>query len=324
MYGLSRESPAAIHTYLIVATDTVPMDEDSPVTIEDLDPAAELDERELACVREGLRSEDPIERRGAARFCNRMRAENVEGLRGLVDDLAPLLEDDRVSIAEQAGGALLAVARERPEELADSVGGIVSLATREAGSIKLLGAELLRTVVVGRPEAAASDLDRLLRVLREPTGPFEASEAAEMLDDPQGRQSVVELEKEEHRSRLQAFGIFANVVVAVAEAAPSACFDHVDDLVVLLDHDDATIAGSAVDALGEVARADAAVAAPAFEPLVECLDRDDRRVRARAIRALASFDDDRAVGPLRDLAESTDDEDLAELATDTADFLTQE
>lgn len=300
------------------------MDEDSPVTIEDLDPGAELDDRELAAVRAALRSADPIERRGGARFCNLMRAENVEALRLLVDDLAPLLADDRVSIAQQAGGALLGVAQEHPEELTDAVGEIVSLTTREADAIKLLGAELLRTVVVDHPEAAASDVHRLLPLLREPTGAFEASEAAEMLDDPQGRQSIVELEKGEHRSRLQAFGILANVVVAVAEAAPSACFDHVDDLVDLVDHDDATVAGSAVNALGEVARADADVAAPAFEPLVECLDREDRRVRVRAVRALGVFGDDRAVGPLRDLAASTEDDDLAELATDTADFLEAE
>lgn len=298
------------------------MTDESTDGLDDVDAeSGSLGEQELADIRAALGSESPIERREGARTCVMVSGQSVEALLPLVDDLAPLLAADRVSIAQQAGTALLAVAVERPEAVLDAVPQIVTLATNEVNSVRLLGANVLGTLAVEHPAALADDVHRLLPVLHEKTGPYEPSEAVTGVDDEETSQSVAEHEQEEHRMKLESLGVIANVVVAVVEAEPAALFDHVDEFVELFDHDDASIAGAAVDAVAAIADADPEVAAPAFGALVDCLERDDERVQARAIKALGFLADDRAVAPLRELAETTDDEDVADLAAETAAFL---
>jgi len=95
----------------------------------------------------------------------------------------------------------------------------------------------------------------------------------------------------------------------------------VDELVALVDHDDSSVAGLAVEMLTEVGEADPDAIVPAYDQFVDALDHDDQRVYVRAVRALGVLGDDRAVEPLRDLANSTDDEDASELIEDTAAYL---
>lgn len=300
------------------------MTESSP-PVGSVDPeSGELSEEDRADIRAALSSEEPLERQHGVRTCTMLLGESVEPVRPLVDDLAPLLEDQRTVVARHAGTALLAVGCEHPEDLVNAVPEILSLATREDNEMKLLGANLLATSVLERPEAAADDVHRLFPHLRQFSGAFEAGGAADMVDDAQTRQSIVEYEQENHRKKLQAFGTFANVLVAVADAEPEALFDHVDILVALTDQDDAVIAGCAIDAIGTIARADPDVAAPAFEGVRTCLERDDERIQARTVRALGFLGDDRAVDPLFALAEETDDEDVRRLAIETAEFLAEE
>lgn len=298
------------------------MGEDSSVPVGNVDPeSGELSEADVADVRAALTADEPIDRQHGARTCNLIVRENVDAVRQFVDDLAPLLEDESAAVAQQAGTVLLGVAQEYPEDLTDAVPAMVSLSRHDANALRLLGAQLLAAVVVERPEAGSSDVHRLVPALREHPGSFDASGVVDMVDDSDTRLSIVEHEQEEHRMKLQAQGTLANVLVAVAEAEPSTFFDHVDDLIDLFDHGDPTIAGTAIDAVIEVAQADPDVATPAFDHLVDALDHDDQRVYVRAIRALGVLGNDRAVGPLRDLAESADDDEVSELASDTAEFL---
>lgn len=298
------------------------MSNDASVPVGDVDPeSGELSERDVADIREALQADEPITRQEGARTCKLVLQENPDALRPLVDDLVVLLEDDNMSAAQQAGTVLLGVATEHPDALTDSVSEIVTLANHEVNAVQLIGAQLLSKVVVERPAAAAPVVDRLFPILRDHPGSFEPSEGADMVDNPDTRQTIVAHEQEEHGMQLQTQGTIANVIVAVAEAEPSAFVDHVDELVDLVDHDDAAIAGLAVETLTEVGEAHPDAIAPAYDQFVDALDHDDQRVYVRAVRALGVLGDDRAVEPLRDLAESTDDEDVSELAADTATFL---
>ena len=298
------------------------MAEESPDAFEAIDPSSDsLTAEELSTLRTGLTADDPIQRREAARKCSALAVQRPEQFRQLTDDVAPLLEDDRASIAQHAGTALLTVAPDYREELRETVPQVVTLASHDSNAHRLLGANLLATIVVEHPEAAVDDVHRLLPVLHEETGPYEPSEAVTQVDDQDTRRSIVDQEQTEHRMKLESLGTIANVVVAVAEAEPSALFDHVGALSDLFDHDDGTIAGTAIDAAAEVAKADPDVAAPAFDDLVDCLERNDERVQARAVTALGFFEDERAIEPLEELATATDEDDLAELARETAAFL---
>lgn len=298
------------------------MSDDTSVPVGDVDPeSGELSERDVADIREALQADEPITRQEGARTCKLVAQENPGALRPLVDDLVGLLEDDNVSAAQQAGTVLLGVATEHPDELTDAVPAIVTLAEHDVNAVQLIGAQLLSKVVVERPAAAAPEVERLISILHDHPGSFESSEGADMVDDPDTRQTIVAHEQEEHGMQLQTQGTIANVLVAVAEAEPAAFRDHVDELIDLVDHDDSSLAGLAVETLTEVGEAHPDAIEPAYDRFVDALDHDDQRVYVRAVRALGVLGDDRAVEPLRDLAESTDDEDVEELAEDTATFL---
>lgn len=293
-------------------------------TIDAVDPTDPLSDEDLSALRAGLAADERRVRRDAARKSAVLAGQDAETFRDLIEDLAPLLEDERVSTAQHAATAFLTVAGEYREDLIPIVPQVVTMTHRETNAHRQLAANLLATIVVEYPGAAADDVHRLLTVLHEETGGYEMSEATAEIEDEDTRRSIVEQEQREHRMKLEALGTIANVVVAVAEAEPSALFDHVDELVDLYGHDDGTIAGTAIDATAEVARADPAMAAPAFDDLVATLDRDDERVQARAVRALGFLEDERAVEPLEDLAARTDRQDLADLARETAAFLDAE
>jgi HEAT repeat protein len=298
------------------------MSNDTSVPVGDVDPSSgELSDRDVAQIREALQAEEPITRQEGARTCKLVGQENPGAPQPLVDDLVGLREDDNVAAAQQAGTVLLGVATEHPNELTDGVSAIVTLANHEVNAVQLIGAQLLSKVVVEQPATAAAEVDRLLPILREHPGSFEPSDGVDMVDNPDTRQSMVAHEQQEHGMQLQVQGTVANVLVAAAGAEPAAFTDHVDELVALVDHDDSSVAGLAVEMLTEVGEADPDAIVPAYDQFVDALDHDDQRVYVRAVRALGVLGDDRAVEPLRDLANSTDDEDASELIEDTAAYL---
>ncbi|WP_436906919.1 HEAT repeat domain-containing protein [Halosimplex marinum] len=285
-----------------------------------------LDDDERERVREALTSETNIRRNEAVQTLSRLSKEDPDEIRPFVDDLLALLDDERTTIAQQAGTALLAVARERPEALADDVSSVFALVEHDANSLELLGTQILVQVVLERPEAVASHLDRIAAVLKGRSPAYERGEGIDMVDDEEARQTMLEHDKQEHQLLIQSQGRLANVITAAAEGAPEAAAEHVDAVIGLFDTPDVTVVGAAVDAVGEIARADpeAAAGAGAYDALVACLNHDREIVRARAVRALGHLGDDRAVGPLEDLARVEDDEDLADLAAETAAFLDEQ
>jgi HEAT repeat protein len=300
------------------------MSEYSSAPIGDIDPeSGELTEAQRTELRSALSSDNAIDRRHAAQTCKQVFMENAETVRPLAGDLAALADDERSSVAQQAGTVVVGMAEQYPEELADYGSDLVSLAESDVNAVMLLGAQALGDVVVDHPRAAADDIDRIIAVLRDQSAAFEASGVVDITDDEDARQTILEHEEEENSMEIHAQATLSDVLVAVAEAEPSALVDHVTELRALLDHVDATVVAAAVDALAELAAADPEAVAPATEQLVACLDHGDKRVRARSIRALGHIGDDDAVPALRQLAETTDDEAVAELATDTADFLSQ-
>jgi HEAT repeat protein len=110
--------------------------------------------------------------------------------------------------------------------------------------------------------------------------------------------------------------------VAVTEERPESALDAVEAFATLLDDVDPGVAGPAVDALGELAAEDPAAVEPVSERLRACLEHDRSSVRARAIGAVGRLGDSRAVPTLRAIADGDEDEDVREIAAETADFLT--
>ncbi|WP_123539330.1 HEAT repeat domain-containing protein [Halosimplex salinum] len=301
------------------------MVEDVSERVEGVDvESGELSEDESAVVREALASEKSFVRQKGVRVLDALAVEDVSAVEPFLDDLLALLEDERVSVAQAAGTVVLRVANESPGLFADGVSEAVSLTERDLAGIELLGAQILAQIVVDHPEYCSDEVDRLLAVLQDRSVSFDKSEGAEQFDDPNIEQALREQDKEEHEMRLQTQVVLSNVVIAIAEGVPEAYADSVDEVIALLDSPDTTIVAAGADVLSELAGEDPEAAAPAYDGLIGCLGHDDSRVRARGVRGLGLLGDDRAVGPLNDLAEAEPEEEIADLAAETAEFLDEQ
>ncbi|MDS0295661.1 HEAT repeat domain-containing protein [Halogeometricum luteum] len=300
----------------MTANASRPLDgiEPESVTPEDID-----DEE----VRAALASDTPSVRQRGVEVCESFAATGVEAVRSLLDDVAPLAGDDNAAVALRAISVLDTVARSDPDALDGATAGLADAADSEIVDVQLTAATALGVLVVKRPDLVAPFVGELVAAIRatepDPTpGDFSA------VEDPVTRRTLEEHEESERQRRTSGRRTLVNVVVAVCEEEPESALGTVEGLVGLLDDVDPSIVGGAVDALGELAVTDPAAVAPAREELRARLDHPQTFVRARTVRALGRLGDEGAVPELRTLAETDDDEDVREIAAETAAFLAEE
>jgi hypothetical protein len=299
------------------------MEDNSSEPLSNVDPATVTPSTvDDTAVRAALASSVPLVRQRGLEVC-RLAETDVDAVRPFLDDLAPLAEDSNAATALRAIAVFDAVAGADPTALDGRVGALARAVDTFHVDIQLTGATALGKVVVERPDLVAPHVHRLLSAFDETELDRELPDYSDVVDDRVTQQTLREKEEGERRRAVSARRTLINVVVAVAEQTPAAIAhrETVDGLVTLFDDVDPGVVGGAVDALAELATADPAVVAPARGQLVECLDHDRTVVRARAVRALGQLGDDAAVENLHRLAASDDDEDVRELAADTAAFL---
>lgn len=300
------------------------MTPDAPEPFDGIDPSTatpeDVDDAEL---REALDAANPLVRQRALETSESLAATDPDALRPLLDDLVALADDDNAAVALRAIGVLDAVVSDDPSALEGRLGPLVDVADDEIVDVQLTAATVLGKLVVARPDLVAPHAHTLVEAVRTTEPPASPSGYGDVVDDPVTRQTIEEHEEGERQRRASARRTLVNVVVAVTEEEPEAALEGelVDALVTLLDDVDPSVVGGAVDALGQLAATDSSAVAPVRGVLVDCLDHGRVVVRARAIRALGYFGDDAAVPELREVAERDDDEDVRELAAETAAFL---
>lgn len=270
-----------------------------------------------------LRSAEPTTRRRAVDAFGALVRTDPGAAADHTDVVAERLTDESVVVARGAAEALVPIAREHPEALLDRIDTVVEVVAADAIELSLSGAELLSSLAVEHPERVAESADRLVEILAADEVPTPGTEVPETVDRTEARQILRDVQRESHERRQYVRRTAANVVVAVVEDDPTHLRD-VDALATLLDDSDPGVVGPALDALGTVAASDPDAVRPALDGICECLDQDVTAVRARAVRALGHLGDESAVAPLRRVATGDDDEDVAELAAETADFLAGE
>ncbi|WP_152436371.1 hypothetical protein, partial [Halosimplex carlsbadense] len=135
------------------------MTDEESAPLEGVDTVSEaMDDEDREQIREALASETNIRRNEAAQALSQLAERDPSVVRPFVDDLLPLLDDDRNSVAQQAGTALLGVVREYPEDIVDSVPAVFGLIERDFNSLELLGTQIIVQVVLNEPEAVAPHL----------------------------------------------------------------------------------------------------------------------------------------------------------------------
>lgn len=285
-----------------------------------IDPASITpDDTDDSDVRVALSSSNPLVRRRGVELCETLAEQDIDTVRPFLDRVASLAGDSTVAVALRAISTLHTVVESDGAALEGRVSGLVGALDTDVVDVQLTAGSVLGKLVVERPDLLAPYTGQLIEAVRATEPDPGIRDFGSVVNDRQTRRTLQEHEEAERQRQISARRTLINVVVAITETHPP--FNVVDDLIVLLEDRDPAVTGGAVDALGELAAANPDVVAPASDRLIDCLDHDRTVVRARAVRALGYLGESGAVPKLRAVGETDDDEDVRELAAETADFL---
>ncbi|OVE85438.1 HEAT repeat domain-containing protein [Natronolimnobius baerhuensis] len=242
------------------------------------------------------------------------------------------LTDDVLAVQSAAAMAALCLARERPESMVEAIPSLVELLERDPPLLRFRAAGALAPLTESHASAFVPHTDRLLELLVD--GPT-VDDPQEIANDPAlspaektARVSMLTGRGSElSRSRTRSVGtreVIANILVELARMEPAMCADRLPVIVPALSDEEAAVRGGAIEFVRHVAEDEPDTVAPAIDPLLACLEDEVTFVRARAIRALGYAEVTVAIDPLRELADSEESDDVATLATETADWLESE
>ncbi|GAB3040333.1 HEAT repeat domain-containing protein [Natronobiforma cellulositropha] len=246
--------------------------------------------------------------------------DDPERVTPLVDRVIDCLDESYGPARSHAGLVLSLVASDRPDLVEPAIPQLVANLDDPTPMYQYRAARAIAMQLESTPEAFVEHIDSLVDVLAEgpePTMP-------EPPDDPELKEHYQKLRERREPDMLRSAAsneIVANVLVEIAKAEPEAFADRLPKFFPVLSARTAPTRGGAVEVIRYVAEADPAAVTDAVDPLIDVLEDDTTFVRARAIRALGYAEAAEAIEPLRSVAESDHDEDLRELAAETADWL---
>ncbi|ELZ06060.1 HEAT repeat domain-containing protein [Natrialba asiatica] len=300
----------------------MPTDSSEPLDGFSLDSkSVSLGEFDCAEIHTALSSSEPLDRQRGIAACETLLEASVDAVRPLLDAIASAVTDDNAPIALRAISVLDAVAESDPAALEGHTADLVGAVDSEIADVQLTGATVLGKLAVSRPALVAPHSPAVIDAIRATELDTEPQDFGDVIADEVTRRTLRNHEEAERKRRIAGRHTLVNVAVAIAEAEPESMVDTVPDLATLLDDEDPTVAGGAVDALAELAAANPTAVAPATDRLVDCLDRDSAVVRARTVRALGHLGDAATVSHLRTAAADDPDADVRELAAETAKYI---
>ncbi|MCU4740795.1 HEAT repeat domain-containing protein [Natronoglomus mannanivorans] len=272
---------------------------------------------------EALLDDDWEERRNTGlKVLVGLAADDPERVVPFVDDVIDCLSESYGPARSHAALVLTLLVEDYPELVEPAIPQLVDNLTDETPIYRYRAARTIALQTEATPESFVEHADDLIDVLID--GPTVSKPAPP--DDPSRREQhkgqVEHLQPDFARSAATK-EVAANVLVEVAEREPSVCAERLSDLYSVLENEDEVplVRGAIVDIVKHIAMADAADSPAVTDVLIDHLDDDTTVVRARAIRALGFAEVADAIEPLRTVAESDPDEDVRDLASETADWL---
>lgn len=240
--------------------------------------------------------------------------------------------EDGFPVAESSAARVLAqIAPEYPEKVEPAVPELVDMLTQIPPLTGYRAGRALAPVLDHAPEAFVSEADELVDVVNDPPEPSlpTAEELEEMPDDQRQKfEDRLDSRQEEARDDVaRCFGIreiAAHSLVEVSDLAPEAVVDRVEDLRPAIDTEPPVVQAATLDVIANVADYDPEAVEPLLDDVIERAEEDLPSVRAHAIKALGFAAAPEAVDSLREIADEDDpriDEDLRELAAETADYI---
>lgn len=273
-------------------------------------------------VHAALSAPNPTVRRRGMDVCLTLAKSDIDAVRPFLDDIAPLAGDDNAVVALRAIAILGTVSHSEPAALEGRLSGLVGALDTDIVDVQLNSGPVFRKLAIERPDLLVPHTRQLIEAIRGTEFDREIRDFGDVIDDRVTRQTLQTHEMGERRRRVASRRTLINVVVALVENNPRSMRDIVVDLLTLLDDVDPAITSGAVAALGQLAATEPDAVAPVSDRVIDCLDHDRSAVRARAIWALGHLGDDAAVSKLQTIAETDDDDEIRNIANETANFLT--
>ncbi|MFB6152567.1 MAG: HEAT repeat domain-containing protein [Haloarculaceae archaeon] len=283
---------------------------------------ASADDIAVGDLRAGLEADDNLVRTHAARLLGVLAPSDPTAIRPLVPVLLDRLDDERTVVVRESIAALGDLSNEDPGVLEGRLERPLEMLRHELPAMRWFAARAVAPVAAEHPEWFAPHLDPLLSAMEvDVTDPVAESDFA-----PAENRSMAKVEaqlKRESESRqYNARAIAARVFIGVVDEDPAAVVPHASRVVDLLEDASPFIERACTIAISELAETDPDSVSAAVDPLCDVLDREDETVVARAVTALGFVGDRDAVPDLRSLADDESrDEDLRDLAAETADYL---
>lgn len=272
-------------------------------------------------VRPFLESDDEITRKRALDVCQAVAYTDAERILPLVPELIAFADDDFLAIKHSALGALSHLVQDEPDAVAEGVGTVARSLDGETPLTRFLAAKTVALLAVKRPERVAEHVDSLFDALDrdDPTVPEEVKQPS--FGSPDEHEPVREEIGKNISQNQNARELAATTLLVVAETDPEAIVPHLDAVERYVTDDNAIVSGQFVDVVSTLATEDYALPDGIDERVEATLPDGSTQLRARSLRALGYLTATDAVETIRDVAEETDDDELAAFAEDTAEWL---
>lgn len=292
----------------------------------DLEPeSVTQDEVDLEVVQEALRDETGLVRDQAADILLTFANTDPESALPAIPEIAVAIDSDHVNVTNKAVSTAMLVGEDHIDAIEPLVEPLVHCLYDEIPRTQAFAAKALQPVAKEHPEWLVDHVEVLLSVITaDLDDPTEG-----MPDDVMGGSETTEqfqkVAEEEKKQQFLARSVAANLLYEAVEVDTAVGRSHVDELVAAIGESDGTVTAAVVDTLAAIGEADPIAIEDAVPSLVDLLENPSEEIQARSVKALGFSGDERAIDPLRELAEdSKAGEDLRELATQTADWIDNE
>lgn len=298
------------------------MTDDAKTAVEDLIDRIESETGRVTAedIRPYLDHDEQVVRKRAADAAFTVASDDPDEIRPLIDRLTELADEGFIATRQSALGALGAIAAEDPAAVESGFEAYVDGLQASAPRTRIRAGRPFALIVGENPEIAVDHIEDIIAAVEveQPSEPVSDDATFGGQPDP-----AAEMVGEDMKHHEYARELAANALVDIVEVHPAPIADEIDDIEHWLDDQNQLVAGAATDVVAALAEAGYDLPDGISERLQANLDDRPVELQARTVRALGHLEATDAIDSIRTLAENTDDEDLAGLAGDTADWLEQ-
>lgn len=300
------------------------MPADATADVEELVERAEEDPESVtvADIRPYLEAEDEITQKRALDVCQAVAYVDSERIAPLVPELIEFAGDDFLASKNAALGTISHLAPDETDAVAEGLETLTRALDSETPITRYLAAKCVAFVAADRPEEVAEHVEQLFAALNResPDFPEEIQQGKSFSSPDETTPERDEISKNVAQAE-NARELAAKTVVEVTKADPDAIEPYIENVHAHVDDTNQVVSGALIEVVSILSSEGYTLPAGTADRIESTLPEGSTQLRARSLRALGYLSATGAVDTIRDVAEDTDDEDLATFAEETANWL---